>query len=137
MLVSHHMRVPASRVEALTRQYGAGLLVTENTWAAAGEGFVGREVDRVRVKGKAQPVGVWEVLAESGSPQDTAELRSHLLTWAEGLSAYRDQQWTEALRAFTGLTEDPAAAVFADRCRHLQEHPPGEEWDGVWVMKTK
>ncbi len=127
----------ASRVEALTRQYGVGLLVTEYTWASVNEGFVGREIDRVRVKGKAQPVGVWEVLAEAGTPEDTAGLRSRLLTWAQGLSAYRAQQWTEALAAFTSLENDPAAAVFDERCRHLEEHPPGAEWDGVWVMKTK
>jgi adenylate cyclase len=125
-------------VEALTRQYGVGLLVTEATLAALdGESFLAREIDRVRVKGKAKPVSVYEVLAEAGTDEDTPELRARLAAFTEGLSAYRLQEWDRAEAAFQGLGNDPAATVFAERCRLLREHPPGPDWDGVWVMKTK
>jgi adenylate cyclase len=128
----------ASRVEALTRQYGVGLLVTEATLAALdGESFLAREIDRVRVKGKAKPVSVYEVLAEAGTPEDTSELRARLAAFTEGLTAYRAQEWDRAEAAFQGLGNDPAATVFSERCRLLREHPPGPDWDGVWVMKTK
>jgi adenylate cyclase len=128
----------AARLEALTRQYGASLLISEHTRESVqSDGFLMRELDRVRVKGKQQPVSIYEVLATEESEEDTPDLRIRIETFAEALEHYRAQRWSESLTAFERLESDPAAAVFAQRCRVLEQEPPGADWDGVWVMKTK
>jgi len=127
----------AARLEALTRQYGVSLLISEATLDAVGDAFLVRELDSVRVKGKEKPVVIYEVLGRTGSDHDTPEAHRLADAFADGLQYYRAQAWDQALEIFARLTDDPAAAVFSDRCRTLKEQPPGEEWDGVWTMTTK
>lgn len=128
----------AARLEALTRQYGVSLIVSESTYRAVeGNGFLARELDRVRVKGKDLPVTIYELLAEAGSGEDTPELRRRTAVFSEALDLYRAQRWADAIERFEMLVDDPAAAVFADRCRYFADNPPGKDWDGVWVMSTK
>lgn len=127
----------AARLEALTRQYGAGLLISESTRDAAGDAFLVRELDLVRVKGKNHPVRIFDVHGHTGAPEDTPELQHRISAFTDALGDYRAQAWDRALEQFTALEGDPAAGVFADRCRHLKDEPPGADWDGVWVMKTK
>jgi adenylate cyclase len=128
----------AARLEALTRQYGVSLLISEFTHeAVGGNGFLMRELDRVRVKGKDLPVTIYEVLAEEGGGDATPDLRQRIETFNSALHLYRSQQWDEALAGFQALHSDPAADVFADRCSYFQDDPPEADWDGVWVMKTK
>jgi adenylate cyclase len=99
-----------------------------------------REVDLVRVKGRKQPVRIYELLgnSEASLPKDKEESLSH---FAAGLEAYRQQFWQEALGLFkqslTLLPEDGPSRVMAERCQLYQEAPPPEEWDGVFVMTTK
>ena len=52
----------ASRLEGLNREYGTTILISEATLDAIGEAFVCRQVDHVRVRGRNQPVGVYELL---------------------------------------------------------------------------
>jgi adenylate cyclase len=58
-----------------------------------------------------------------------------------GLKSYRDGQFDQALKAFAeGANLNPgdaATRMYMQRCDYLKEHPPGDAWDGVWVMKTK
>jgi len=127
----------AARLEALTRQYGVSLLISESTRKAIGDQFLVRELDGVRVKGKEKPVVIFEVMARKGSPDDTE--RNQLLAerFAEALRLYRMQKWDEALDIFTALEDDPVSQIFAERCSHLKSEPPGDDWDGVWIMTTK
>lgn len=127
----------AARLETLTRKYGVGLLISESTREAVGEEFMVRELDLVRVKGKTRPARVFEVIGHTGSVEDTPEARERIRTFNEGLGHYRARAWDQALACFSSLDGDPAAEVFAERCEHLKDEPPGSEWDGVWVMKTK
>ena len=55
-----------SRLEGITKQYGVGIIVGETTRALLKEDVVFRELDRVRVKGKAEPVGIYEPLGLVG-----------------------------------------------------------------------
>lgn len=127
----------AARLEALTRQYGLSLLIPDSTRVAIGEDYLVRELDSVRVKGRNQPVIIYEVLARCGSEDDTQENRQLARCFEEALGFYRVQQWDEALEGFAGLDGDPASGVFAERCRILRAEPPGEDWDGAWTMTTK
>lgn len=127
----------AARLEALTRQYGVSLLISESTREAVGGDFLVRELDGVRVKGKNKPVVIFEVLARKGSALDTEENQRLAKQFSEALRLYRMQKWDEALELFTTLRDDPASQVFTERCSQLKMEPPGDDWDGVWIMTTK
>ncbi len=118
----------ASRLEALTKEYGVGILVGEAT-AKAASGFVFREIDLVRVKGRATAAPVFELVGRAGHAIDPA--------WAAGLAQYRARSFDEARRTFEKLAGDPAAAVMAKRCEVLAAEPPPDTWDGVYDQHSK
>ncbi len=129
-----------SRLEGLNKTYGTEILLGENTADLLDGSFLLREVDLVRVKGRKQPVRIYELLgnSEASLPKEKEESLSH---FAAGLEAYRQQFWQEGLDLFkqslTLLPEDGPSRVMAERCQLYQETPPSEEWDGVFVMTTK
>jgi adenylate cyclase len=100
--------------------------------------FCFRPLDWIQVKGKQEPVGIYELLAHAGADGAYAELAELFET---GLKAYRGQQWERARQVFESILEkrpnDGPARLFADRCRQFQADPPPADWDGVFVMKTK
>ncbi|MEM6905076.1 MAG: tetratricopeptide repeat protein, partial [Pseudomonadota bacterium] len=61
--------------------------------------------------------------------------------FAEGLGLYRAQDWDRAIRAFEtalkGHPDDPISQLYVERCRVLRETPPGDAWNGVWVLSEK
>ncbi|MEP7181647.1 MAG: adenylate/guanylate cyclase domain-containing protein [Betaproteobacteria bacterium] len=121
-----------SRLEGLTKSYGIGILCGEDTRNAAPE-FVWREVDRVRVKGRAQALGVWEPLGETVSPAGAAELAR----WHEALALYRDERFAEAGAIVVTLPPCPLYERFRARCANYLEHPPPSGWDGATNFATK
>ena len=126
-----------SRIEGLNKDYGSQILVSEFTVQAAGEGFLFRELDWVRVKGKQKPVAIYELLDAQPAPPDQAK-RAGL--YAQGLAAYRARDFAGAETLFAALEErfkDGPARAFRERCRHYQEDPPPADWDGVEVRKSK
>jgi adenylate cyclase len=129
----------ASRLEAANKQYGTLTIVGEDTWARVSQEFEGRELDWIRVKGKAQPVAIYELLSEAGALPD--ERRAGLARFAEGLAHYRARQWRDAGRAFQAALAidggDGPSRVFLERCVRYTDAPPPEAWDGVHVMTTK
>ncbi|HLY96639.1 MAG TPA: adenylate/guanylate cyclase domain-containing protein, partial [Sideroxyarcus sp.] len=128
----------ASRLEGITKEYGAGVVVGEATKEAAPE-FVYRELDLVRVKGKDKPVAIFEPLGLVGEVGQ-AEL-DEIKLFQQALRMYRRQEWDKAeLQLFNLLRMAPEArlyAVYAERVTHYRNNPPGESWDGVFVFKTK
>ncbi|MCX8017441.1 MAG: adenylate/guanylate cyclase domain-containing protein, partial [Rhodocyclaceae bacterium] len=127
-----------SRLEGITKQYGVGIIVGEGTRARLGEAFVLRELDRVRVKGKAEPVGIYEPLGETGKV-DAATLE-RLERWHAALSAYRAQAWQRAATLIEGLQHEAPHGLYdlyARRIDHYRAHPPGADWDGVTTFETK
>jgi adenylate cyclase len=126
-----------SRIEGLNKDYGSQILVSEFTARSAGDGFLFRELDWVRVKGKQKPVGIHELLdAAPGSPDQAG--RAAL--FARGLAAYRAQDFAGAAALFSDLADrlgDGPGKIFQERCRQYQEDPPPADWDGVEVRKTK
>jgi adenylate cyclase len=123
----------ASRLEGLNKLYGTRILVSDQTRRAIGEEFVCREIDLVRVKGRAQAVAVHELLGRRADHDDTLARRAATFTVA--LADYRRRAWSEAIARLEALAaEDPADGAvgpFLDRCRHLRSAPPGEGWDAV------
>jgi adenylate cyclase len=117
-----------SRLEALTKDYGVGILVGEATARAAGDAFLFREIDLVRVKGRAGAAPVFELIGRAGKADPA---------FARALELYRKRQFAEARRVFAGLGDDPAATVMAARCEVLAAAPPPEDWDGVYEQRSK
>lgn len=86
-----------------------------------------REIDVIRVKGKTQPVRVFEL----GYGERT------MPSLDDGLDAYRAQDWDRAQSTFERLGDDRAAQIYLERIRRLRTTPPPQNWDGVWIFDTK
>ncbi len=128
----------ASRLEGITRDYGAAVIVGENTKEEAPE-FVYRELDVVRVKGKDMPVAIFEPLGLVGAIGQAA--LEEIKLFQQALRMYRKQDWDRAeLQLFNLQKMAPDSklyAVYAERIIHYRNNPPGESWDGVFVFRTK
>jgi adenylate cyclase len=129
-----------SRLEGLNREYGTEIIIGENTARLVGDAFRLRELDMVRVKGRQNPVRVYELLAKAGDGLPE-EMEKALEPFAAGLDAYRRQTWAEAMTHFSRALEahptDGAARTLLERCRIYQQSPPPPDWDGVFEMLTK
>jgi adenylate cyclase len=126
----------ASRVESLTKEYGVGIVVAEDT-ARAIPDYAWREIDRVRVVGKLKPVTIYEPLGPAGSPELTAELAQH----RQALASYRERDFAAAEAGFAALAAaHPATALYAyfrARCAAFRLSPPPPAWEGATVFATK
>jgi adenylate cyclase len=128
----------AARLEGANRVYGTRILVGPETAAAVSGRLVLRALDLVRVKGKREPVTVFEVLGRAPAPP---ELAAFLERFGCALSAYRGQRWGEAILRFGEADAlrggDPCARAWLARCEAMRRQPPGPEWDGVFDLETK
>jgi adenylate cyclase len=130
----------ASRLESACKQYHARLLISESTFKKLKGTYRSREVDLVVVKGKTQPVAVYELLDYHTDESFPNAMK--VLNWfGEGVKCYRKAKWDDAIHAFTEALElnpgDFASRMYIERCEHLKQTPAPEGWDGVWVMKSK
>jgi adenylate cyclase len=128
----------ASRLEGLNKAYHTLVLASESTWAAAGGAAFGRLVDRVRVKGKVQPVALYEPLAVAGA--ETAAQRALAAAYGEAFAAYQQRQFERALALAEAIlrgADDGPAQVIAERARGFLASPPPPDWDGVFTHTSK
>lgn len=127
----------ASRLEALTKQYGVDILVSEDTRSGQ-DNFVFKELDLVRVKGKAQPVKIYELVCRSDDAN--TQLLQEIAGFEEVLTHYRQQHWKQALSLLDKLATQQHQAVFAlyrERISFFMTTPPASDWDGVFTYETK
>jgi len=128
----------SSRLEGLTKEYKVQILCSEMTKEAAPE-FQYLELDRVRVKGKDKPVGIYEPLIHKDKVDK--DMKGLLLRHKQALTAYRNQDWDGAEKEFFSLQQSnpgrPLYGMYLDRVAYFRTHPPGTGWDGVFTFKTK
>ena len=129
----------ASRLEGLNKEYGTHILATEFLVAEARDsGFLFRELDLIRVKGKTRPVTIFEVVGPSNGTREDSDRLAH---FARGRVCYQQRQWQEAATIFQELLErwadDGPARIFLERCKEYLQKDPGPEWDGVYTMTHK
>jgi adenylate cyclase len=128
----------ASRLEGLTKHYGTGIIVGEATRKAMA-GIVFRELDRVRVKGKDEPVAIFEPIGSEGSIGKAKQ--EELRLWQQMLKVYRAQDWDQADVALLNLRRlHPNAllyGLYAERITQHRTRPPAPSWDGVTVFEEK
>jgi adenylate cyclase len=129
-----------ARLEPANKEYGTSIMIGEETRNAAGNRIIVRKLDLLRVKGKEEPVNVYELLAlaENSLPDDTKRL---LELFQTGFEHYLRQDWDEAMKYFKHAIElkpeDGPSRRYLMRTRMFRENPPGEDWDGVFTMKGK
>jgi len=127
-----------SRLEGLNKLYGSQVIASEATVRAANGAVIARELDLVRVLGRASAVRIFEILGPANERPHWADVVER---FEAGVAAYRARRWREAVAAFTWVVEkrpgDMAAALYVSRCQALLHTPPGEDWDGVTDVEHK
>jgi adenylate cyclase len=127
----------ASRLEGANKAYGTRNLVSERTIAAAGAAFEVREIDRVVVAGHTHSEVIFEILGRKDelTPQQLATRDRY----TEGLTAYRERRWDDALRALGASLEampgDGPSMALLKRVESLKANPPSQDWDASWHIE--
>jgi len=141
----------AARCESGAKAYGAYIMITEETKDAAvptKDDIAYRYLDKIVVKGRSQPVAMYE---PTGFKNDlTQETQDCLDCFQQGIDKYLLQDWKGALKMFEkakdlepnkpGVTpgvKDNPSMILIDRCQVMKDNPPGDDWDGVYVMTSK
>jgi len=126
----------AARLEGANKEYGSLIMVSEATAAGLGDLYVLRRLDRLVVKGKSEPIAVFEVVGRAGRvPEETL---ARLRAFEAALALHDQRRFPEARAAFAPLADaDETAAVYRDRCDYYLDHPPPAGWTGAFVMTSK
>jgi adenylate cyclase len=129
-----------SRLEGLNKVYGTDILIGENTARLVEGRFLLREVDMVRVKGRKQAVRIYELIAKAGTSV-SPDLEKAITSYGQGLQAYRERAWTEALVLFNEVRKvrpsDGPSRTLSERCEGYLRTPCPEDWDGVFDQLFK
>lgn len=128
----------ASRLEGITKEYGADVIVGEDTMAASPD-MVFRELDKVRVKGKENAVTIYQPIGLRS--EVSAEIIKRLEVYQEALDTYRRQDWDKAETLLRQLhetsPENKLYELFLARIPVLREKDLGPDWDGAFTFETK
>jgi adenylate cyclase len=130
----------ASRLESACKQYSASILISENTFNRLKGTYRIRDIDDVVVKGKTQPVRVYEVL-DYHNEETFPNLMEVTGYFKEGRRVYGSGNWDNAIKSFGEALrlhpQDKLSRFYIDRCEYLKLNPPGDTWQGVWTMSSK
>jgi len=133
----------SSRLEGVNKSYGTDILISEMTEERVRGHFLVREVDSIRVVGKQKPVRIYQLLDSSANSETPEHQRwiEMIASFQPAHEAYRARTWQEAVALFVQhlvlFPEDSVGKVYLGRCQYFCEHPPAEDWDGVYQMETK
>lgn len=126
-----------SRLEGITKQYGASILIGHETKARI-RGIVLREIDLVQVKGKDEPIAIYEPLGLESEVE--TRLLDEIKLWNQALRYYRAQDWDRAelqLLNLQRMAPRQLYEVFLERIARYRREPPGARWVGVHKFDTK
>ncbi|NJR37984.1 MAG: GAF domain-containing protein [Leptolyngbyaceae cyanobacterium CSU_1_4] len=132
-----------SRLESASKQYGCDIVLSESTYRPCADRVWARELDWIRVKGKNQPVSVYELVGLQ--PETIADQKKWAIDlYHEGRAHYLNRKFTSAMTSFGRILEeidnhDKPSVLHLQRCQHWLSHPPtDEQWqEGVWTMTEK
>ena len=133
----------AARLEGANKAYGSKSIITDAVYQKLRGMFICRELDYITVKGKTEPVKIYEILqlknqAEKNKAVD--KLMEIKALFERGLEFYRAQKWELSEECFSECAvkyNDMPSVVFMDRISHFKQNPPPEDWDGVFKMTVK
>jgi adenylate cyclase len=135
----------SSRLEGSNKDYGTYIIVNETTYEGAkDDGFVFRELDLIRVKGKLQPVTIYQLMGQRtdlAAEGRAEEVRLQVEQFAHARELFRHRKWEAAQRAFQEFLDrwpgDGPSRVYWKRCQEYLFDEPPTNWDGVFVMTHK
>ena len=134
----------AARLESGSKQWGIDAQVAESVYDQTKNDFVFRKLGGVRVKGKKEPVNVYELLCEKGHISE--ELNSLLEQFEKARNLYLKQDWDGAIKAFeisdqleemSGERHTNPSRTYIKICNEFKADPPGKDWDGIYTFKQK
>ena len=134
----------AARLESGSKQWGIDAQVAQSVYDKTKDNFVFRKLGGIRVKGKTEPVNVYELLCQRGNePEGLYEL---LGQFDSAMELYLKQDWDNAIKAFeesdkledmSGPRDTNPSRTYIKICSEFKDNPPGDDWDGVYTFKTK
>jgi adenylate cyclase len=129
-----------ARLESANKFYGTGIMISDFTYEYIKNDFYTRELDLIRVVGKAKPIKVYELIAFKDDKLSDNFLKL-LEKYADGLQFYKTQQWDKAITTFESclqlVADDMPSAEYRTRCIEYKFNSPGPDWDGVTDLKGK
>ena len=126
----------ASRLEGANKYYGTTIAASEMTVELTGSTFTWRELDAIRVKGRATPVKIYELLAEAG--EETPQQEAAATAYAQGLAYWRSREFDAAAKCFERVADvDRPSALFLSRANAFASLPPGPDWEPVTTLEAK
>jgi len=129
----------AARLEGVNKQYKTETMISEFTFEKVNGDIETRELDRIRVMGKKEPVKIYEVLGRKGEVDP--KIRAILPLFNQGLQYYSNRKWKEALDCFEKVLrireKDGPSLTYRQRCSDYQLQSPPDNWDGVYEMLSK
>ncbi|MBI2058711.1 MAG: adenylate/guanylate cyclase domain-containing protein [Nitrospirae bacterium] len=127
-----------SRLEGTNKNYGTQIIISESTYAQVKDNYIYRELDFVRVKGKKEPIRIYELLSKKDGATHTFDFIGE---FQKALGLYRAQQFEDAIKSFERVLkdrpEDKPSTIYIQRSQDLMKQPPPDPWDGVYVFTTK
>jgi len=123
----------AARLEGINKQFNTYTIISGSTLAAIGKAFPVRELSRVQVVGRKEPVTIYEPFL----PRDYDKIHERLEIFDKGLRCFYSGDFRKAIAYFSEIAaNDPVANAYLDRIKLLEEHPI-EDWQGVWMVTVK
>ncbi|MFC1671076.1 CHASE2 domain-containing protein [Spirochaetota bacterium] len=129
----------ASRLEGANKYYNTYAMISETTYLAVKDEIEGRKLDVIRVMGKKEPVGIYELLGRKGTLPD--RMYDMMEKYYQGLESFQNRDWKAAQANFRKglkiIDDDQPSLTYIDRCKEYMKKPPPKNWDGVYTLKGK
>ncbi len=129
----------AARLEGANKPYGTYNMMPASTYEAAKHKIEARELDRILVVGKLEPITVYELICRKG--ELTPDQQNKIELYTQGLELYRKREWEKASESFLKAEElkggDPPSREYIRRCEEFAAFPPPEDWNGTYQMTSK
>lgn len=129
----------ASRLEGVNKIFGTEIIIGMTTFQDVGNAFVVRELDILRVKGKKDPVTVYELVGKQG--EVTLQEIDLINKFQEGLLRYRERAFDKAVDSFrrtlSSFPHDGPSGEYLRRCQEFLRIPPAKDWSGVFTIEHK
>ena len=129
----------ASRLEGLNKEYSTSIIISQSVLNELPDEFVYRLLDIVVVKGKTEPVPIYELVSRKGDV--TSSDAEFLEMFGKAVNSYLEKDWDKAIFRFEKLLglrpNDQACRIFIERCQEYKNNPPDHDWAGEYVFLHK
>jgi adenylate cyclase len=134
----------AARLESAAKQYGVFIMISHFTYDMVKDEFEVRQLDKIRVVGKSEPIVVYELISEKG--KWAPEIEKMVDLYSQGVAAFYKQEWDRAIEILTesdklepyrGFAKTTPSKELIRNCQKYKQAPPGPNWDGVNTLTSK